>query len=264
VSAKPSTDFSRIADRYDASREMPPGVLASALEELVRRGAWLPRHRVLDAGCGTGWLSLPLARAGLKVVGVDISLSMLLVAQSLVSPNLRVSFQVADAQALPYADSTFDVAVASKLFQHVGEWRLAADEVLRTLKPSGCFVHINEQGAFRNAVRRRFETVADAMGYRQRYRGLADRSQLQAHFSSRGCRHQVLDSEGFSWKKVVSYGQALQDFRDGLFAEFWGVPPDEYQKMIQVVDQWVRDQPQGYDTREEMNPHLLVEMFERR
>jgi len=70
------------------------------------------------------------------------------------------TFRVADATRLPFAAQTFDVTVVSKLFQHVGAWQRAIEEILRVTKPRGLVLHIMDHGAFRHTLRRRLEHLA--------------------------------------------------------------------------------------------------------
>lgn len=123
------------------------------------------------------------------------------------------------------------------------------------------FVHGNEGGAFRNTVRRRFEELADRLGYRERYRGVTDRVVLEECFRSRGCGHARLDPVGLRWETAISYRQALEDFKDRLFAEFWGIPDDRYADMIVEGEEWIVAQPAGPDATEAMAPWLEFDVF---
>jgi ubiquinone/menaquinone biosynthesis C-methylase UbiE len=71
---------------------------------------------VLELGCGTGRVSLPLARADLPIVGVDRSEAMLALARKRSAKNGRraraLEFVRADIRALPFADRSFAMALA--------------------------------------------------------------------------------------------------------------------------------------------------------
>ena len=77
---------------------------------------------VLELGCGTGRVSLPLARAGVRLVGVDRSAAMLGVAKRRSAKSSRykrnvarggaAKFVRADIRALPFADRSFAMALA--------------------------------------------------------------------------------------------------------------------------------------------------------
>jgi len=69
------------------------------------------RLQLLDIGCGTGRHALELARRGYQVTGLDLSVGQIVQARrKAAAENLQVSFHVADARTLRYADD-FDVAL---------------------------------------------------------------------------------------------------------------------------------------------------------
>jgi SAM-dependent methyltransferase len=70
--------------------------------------------RVLDLGCGAGRTTLPLARAGFDVVGVDISPMMIAAARELAAgEGVTVRYEVGDAVQLQFANGMFDHVVFS-------------------------------------------------------------------------------------------------------------------------------------------------------
>lgn len=85
-----------------------------------RRFAASSRGRVLELGCGTGRISLPLARAGIKLVGLDRSEPMLQRAvrhraaerQRRPRQSLPLGLVRADVRALPFAADTFEMVLA--------------------------------------------------------------------------------------------------------------------------------------------------------
>lgn len=75
--------------------------------------------KVLDLGCGSGWLSVYLAREGFEVVGIDVSAQAIALAETwALQEDLKIAFSVGDIAKLPYADGTFDAVVANSIFEH--------------------------------------------------------------------------------------------------------------------------------------------------
>jgi 2-polyprenyl-3-methyl-5-hydroxy-6-metoxy-1,4-benzoquinol methylase len=73
--------------------------------------------RVLDAGCGEGYLSRILARNGAIVTGVDSSTKLIEAARAQnVTDALPVTFDTSSVDELPYADNKFDLVVCNHLF----------------------------------------------------------------------------------------------------------------------------------------------------
>jgi SAM-dependent methyltransferase len=88
-----------------------PGIIAS--KPIILGGLQLTgAETALDVGCGLGDDTLELARLvskGGRAVGVDVSQSMIDAARDrAAAQHLSVEFDVCDAQALPFADATFD------------------------------------------------------------------------------------------------------------------------------------------------------------
>jgi ubiquinone/menaquinone biosynthesis C-methylase UbiE len=103
----------------------------------LRRG-----ERVLDVGCGTGWLAAGLRRAApqAQVIGVDLSAGMLGQARRAGAwPLLH-----ADAQRLPFAAASVDLVVSRGVLHHLPDVPAALAEWHRVLHPSGAVVVISE------------------------------------------------------------------------------------------------------------------------
>lgn len=95
--------------------------------------------QVLDLGCGTGVLSIPLARSGFRVTGVDISEAMLEIVRQKMT-GLHIELRVGDIFKLPFGDGVFDGAITRWVIPHFNDWPLVLKEAARTLRPGGVFV----------------------------------------------------------------------------------------------------------------------------
>jgi 2-polyprenyl-6-hydroxyphenyl methylase/3-demethylubiquinone-9 3-methyltransferase len=93
---------------------------------------------VLDIGCGAGMLTNAFSKEGHTVHGIDLSPSSLEVAIKH-DETKKVSYQVANAYAIPYEKETFDVVCAMDVLEHVEEPSLLISEASRVLKPEGLF-----------------------------------------------------------------------------------------------------------------------------
>jgi 2-polyprenyl-6-hydroxyphenyl methylase/3-demethylubiquinone-9 3-methyltransferase len=107
-----------------------------AQEIAVQRGG--RPARVLDIGCGAGFLSNALALHGHAVTGIDASERSLVVATRH-DATRTVQYTVGDALYLPFPDASFDVACAMDFLEHVEEPHAVVAEAARVLAPGGLF-----------------------------------------------------------------------------------------------------------------------------
>jgi len=103
---------------------------------------WLdtpPHERWLDVGCGTGaFTEAVVARClPLEVVGIDPSEEQLAFART--RPAARSArFRIGDAQALPFGENHFDVAVMALVITYLSDPARAVSEMARVVRPGGC------------------------------------------------------------------------------------------------------------------------------
>jgi len=126
--------------------------LASLLPE---HGLLLPGQRVLDFGCGIGKLAIPLTERSLEYAGVDVRRDCIAFCGETFAPWPHLSFRCVPVRnayysrwawtspaklVLPYADRSFDAAVAISVFTHLETEKIclrALGEIRRVLRPGG-------------------------------------------------------------------------------------------------------------------------------
>lgn len=96
-----------------------------------------PSSRVLDLCCGHGNLTAALLRERHTVIGVDFSPAMIARARETAH---QAEFKTADAEDLPFDESTFDAVVCNFGVSHIPNQPKALAEVGRVLMPGGVFV----------------------------------------------------------------------------------------------------------------------------
>lgn len=98
-----------------------------------------PARRVLDFGCGTGWVLAGAQKHGTPFcVGVDCSLAAIQAGSSQTRES-SIKFAVGDGANLPFADRVFDVVVGHVSMPYMNT-RDALREIYRVLAPGGCFM----------------------------------------------------------------------------------------------------------------------------
>jgi demethylmenaquinone methyltransferase/2-methoxy-6-polyprenyl-1,4-benzoquinol methylase len=127
--------FDRIAGVYDVMNTVMTAGLhhrwRSRAVDLARVG---PGTRALDVATGTGDLAIELAARGGDVVGSDFSEGMLARARTK-APGL--TWEQADAMALPYPDDTFDAVTVGFGARNFGDLAQGLREMVRVVKPGG-------------------------------------------------------------------------------------------------------------------------------
>ena len=97
-----------------------------------------PGQRVLDVAAGTGTSAIPSARRGAEVIATDLTPELLDVGRAAAdSEGLDLTWQTADAEALPFGDGEFDVVLSSIGVMFAPHHQLAGDELIRVCRPGG-------------------------------------------------------------------------------------------------------------------------------
>ena len=138
--------FNSIASDYDRlnhilSLNIDKGWRRKAVKEIADRDSPV---KVLDVACGTGDFTIEIAKkvsAGSEVIGVDISEGMMEIGkEKMLKAGVTAEMTVADCEALPYDQNTFDriaVGFGVRNFEHLD---LGLREMCRVLKPDGKLV----------------------------------------------------------------------------------------------------------------------------
>ena len=149
VKRQVAAHWERRAPRFDED-------FGHSIRTPAERAAWdrlldlvLPARRAvdaLDAGCGTGFLSLELAARGHRVTAVDFAPAMLAEARRKAAERgASIRFEEADAEQLPFASGSFDLASSRHLLWTLPHPEAAIDEWIRVLRPGGRLVIVDGQ-----------------------------------------------------------------------------------------------------------------------
>ena len=96
-------------------------------------------EKLLDIGCGTGWLINSLAKQrSAQYFGLDISENMLQRAKDKNIPN--ATFVIGSSDDLPYEDEMFDIVTCVQSFHHYPDSKKAMQEAYRVLKKGGLYI----------------------------------------------------------------------------------------------------------------------------
>jgi len=121
---------------------------------------------ILDAGCGTGRISLHLLKKGAKVHGIDIGPNMIKNAKMKTEQyKNRCEFKLASLYKIPYQKNSFDIVVSNLVLSHIKNLDKVVNEMTRVLKPNGVMV-ISDMHPFAMVLGAGTSYVQDKKAYR--------------------------------------------------------------------------------------------------
>jgi SAM-dependent methyltransferase len=205
------------------------------LDLLSRFSAGSPQ-RVLDVGCGTGFLALRFAELGHTVTGIDLSSKMIdRACRKSEQAGLKLDFRVGDATALNCDDEMYDIVVARHVVWNLPNPERGVAEWLRVLRPRGRLILIegkwadNEVVATKRGHRERFkESLKDAIVEISMHSGIRPKRLLRLGY--RRVERELPLSGGPSADRLVDLLERLSVLNIGV--EFlmdpalWGEPPE--------------------------------------
>lgn len=118
--------------------------MEGSAREFYERLDIAPNGQLLDVACGSGQLALMAAKEGMTVTGVDIASTLVERARVRAqAEGLKVRFEEADAEALPFDDASFDVVVSLIGAMFAPRPDHVAKELLRVCVPGGTIAMAN-------------------------------------------------------------------------------------------------------------------------
>ncbi len=140
--------FETIAPRYDFfTRFMSFGMDQGWKRTLVEMGRLSGDEAALDLACGTGDITFAVASrlSTGRAAGLDITQGMLVIAESKrrEAGVENVRFYRGDIMRLPFPEQTFDRVTGGYALRNVPDIAGALAEILRVLKPGGCFLSLD-------------------------------------------------------------------------------------------------------------------------
>lgn len=103
-----------------------------------------PGSNVLDVGCGAGQIAIPMARAGIRVTGIDIATNLIADARARAArERLDIQFDEGDAEDLPYPDASFDTVISLIGAMFAPRPDRVASELKRVTRSGGRIIMMN-------------------------------------------------------------------------------------------------------------------------
>ena len=134
--------FARVASRYDLMNDLMSGGMHRLWKnEFVQLLKPQPHEHILDLAGGTGDIAFRIAKRGAKVTVADINPGMLGVGRERAEKRglAGLEFVEANAEAMPFADQSFDAVTIAFGIRNVTDIPKALRDIRRTLKWGGRF-----------------------------------------------------------------------------------------------------------------------------
>ncbi|MCA1723838.1 MAG: bifunctional 2-polyprenyl-6-hydroxyphenol methylase/3-demethylubiquinol 3-O-methyltransferase UbiG [Thermomicrobia bacterium] len=136
---EPWRDETRFLSALHALTPVRFGYLRDVLADKLR--IEMQGTRVLDIGCGGGFLAEEFAALGCDVTGIDPSAPTIVQAEvHAKEAGLTIAYRVASGEAIPFDDATFDIAYCCDVLEHVDDLDAVIAETARVLKPGGVYL----------------------------------------------------------------------------------------------------------------------------
>jgi ubiquinone/menaquinone biosynthesis C-methylase UbiE len=234
-----SLSFDAMVELYDQTRVVDPDCFRAALHNLMER--FPPHHfrRCFEPGIGTGRIAIPLAEAGYHVTGIDISqvmLARLMMRLMQRSSALPVRVSRADATHLPFANATFDMAMAVHLFYFMAGWQQAAEELLRVVRRDGPIVLMHTgTGKEIPLVNQRYKELCLVQGYAIPEIGVKSTQEVVEYFTTRGCQPEWI-RQRWQWTVHIRLEEALRYVHARAYSFTSSVPHEVHTVAMQRLE----------------------------
>ena len=242
--------FDRAVEYYDETRALSDKTMAHIVRivsaELGDRGP------CVEIGIGTGRIALPLAEAGVELIGADLSRPMLArLLEKAARARVRVPVVEADATALPFPQGRFGGALAVHVLHLIPQWREAARELVRVVRPRG--VALVDLGGWGSGPGEEIHSYFCAQaGIAARHRGANEPAELDEFMSSMGMGVRELDP--ITESHETTHEDTIARLESGIFSFTWDTSEENRRQAGEATRAWARDrfgpldQTYSYDT----------------
>jgi SAM-dependent methyltransferase len=235
--------FDRVAAIYDETRAVPPAVSAAvtaALLAALRRIAREPR--LLEVGIGTGRIAVPLAAAGIRVTGIDISPEMLGV---LLGKRADIDVMLAEAAHPPLREASFDAALFVHILHLVPDAEATLEATLPLVRRGGALIRLlddhNEEGHHVKAGELMWDVITDVTGIPQPPEVHADAMRKFGRFAE---SHGLVCEETIVTRYEAPFNAraAMDHLRRRDFSSSWLIPDTAFEEVCGRLEQRYRDE----------------------
>lgn len=233
-----SQSFDRAAGIYDQTRPLPAPAATRGIEAILDITG--TQGLILDAGTGTGRISIPLLQRGVALVGLDLSRPML---RKLREKATSAPLAQADASLLPFSAGQFSAVLTVHVMHLVGPWQQALNEFSRVLRSGGSYLNIRTYEPMDESVRMQMRGYwrrwLSDQGFSIRSPGIQDRDELVQ--AGQGMGATVREVEVVRYSHTFNLREELERFQSRVYSDTWQVPDELYEPGMQALQAWTSE-----------------------
>ena len=229
-----SISFDRAADFYDKTRDLPEPVATLGIQAILDAAG--TGARILDAGTGTGRVSVPLLKRGANLFGIDLSTKMMSLLRTKFPPARLAQ---ADVSRLPFGGETFDAVLTCHVMHLVGPWREALLEYRRVLKPKGVYINARTErvgDSVHETIRSHWRSQVAKHGYPFQRPGVKDDKELQDALSTLGA--EVTQVEVVRYPRTYIVRELIDGIASRTHSHTWDVPDEVLANSLDELKSW--------------------------
>ncbi|HVL81178.1 MAG TPA: class I SAM-dependent methyltransferase [Actinomycetota bacterium] len=230
-----SVRFDRAASFYDRTRAISPQAQARLVELLSQELSG--RGPCLEIGVGTGRIALPLHRAGIEMIGVDVSGPMLEQLARNAGGDRPFPLAVADAERLPLRDQSVGAASAFHVLHLIPNWRSVVDELVRVVRPGGTV--LIDPGGVHDEPDELERVFREAAGIVDRNIGLKRIADLDEAFADAGAS--VRELEPVVDPRTTTANRRMDAWEQNIFSFTWRLTDEVRMQAVEAARAWARE-----------------------
>lgn len=270
---------SDVAGIYDKARGIPENVIIEAFEELFSRTEFAGKGcSMLDAGCGTGRITFPVAKRfpNAKIMGIDISEQMLGVLEAKVREAGLSNYAVRKANLLELREKkTYDFSVVSSVLHLIKEWQAAVDRIADATR--GFLVFVTETsdmyelaldrrrtdgllGMFwgRYSELRRLHSLQDTESTQVGIKWQLGMPDVMEYLNGKGLRKDFELSR--SWRMQFTVGELLEIVEKRAYSSMFAADERKYALLVSELRDWLREERIPLASAVETNNEMRMEV----
>jgi SAM-dependent methyltransferase len=248
-----SVVFDRATGFYDRTRALPAQLMRGAIAQLA--GELRDRGPILEPGVGTGRMALPMADAGIEVIGLDLSVVMLAELAAKSSGAGTIPVVRGDATGLPFHDGAFGGAYVVHLLHLVPDWAEVVVELARVVRRGGT-VYIDAGSPGDRAMDEVNARFAEAAGITRRHPGLQRIEDVDPLMTDLGARLRLLPE--LAVERRIAPERLIARLEADLYSWTWPLDEVTRRRAAAEVRTWASEH---FGTVDEPQPVTMTIAF---